>query len=269
MLALLLQNFRHILRTRLLVFLLLFSFLIQFIGVRLLHSVTLQFQGIISKIDSNDALFLALIFQIFTGAFLSAVYGIWMVPYAHQGLRSHLTFTLPVSKWMFPLCYALSMLGLLVLQHLIMALCFGFNFGFESFLSPKFPWSGLALCILLETLAFEMCMFAFAFSAMSLGQVPTFFLGASILFSLQVAGAVFRFNLERFATQHSGAFGIARKVYESLPPVGELVYDLRESYVRPLWSHPHLVLWAMWLGIFMLLFRYQLRYPSKSKSAET
>lgn len=269
--ALLKQNLRHIVRTRLLVFLLLFSFLIQYVGVKILRSMTINFQGIISTIDSKDALFIGLVFQLFTGAFLAAVYGIWMVPHAHQGQRSQLTFTLPVSKWAFPLAYSLSMLGLLALQHGILFICYWMNFGWETLVATRFPWQSVAICVCFETLAFEMFLFAFAFSSMTLGQIPTFFLGASVFFSLQVAGALFRFSMDKPSVLMTGKFSqleTARSVYQKLPPVGDLIYDLRQNFLKPDWKHPSLMLWAIWLAIFVLLFRYKLRYPSHTKSAE-
>lgn len=269
MLALLSQNLKHILRTRLLFFLFIFSFVIQYFGVRILHSATIQFQGVISTIDAKDSLFLALVFQIFTGAFLSAVYGIWMVPYAHQGLRSQLTFTLPVSKWAFPLAYAISMLGLLIFQHLILFTCYGMNFGFGFFLAPNFPWAGLFNCLVVETVAFEMCLFAFAVSSMSLGQVPTFFLSSTVLFVLQLTGGILRLNLGSIGMNKSSALEMIRSIYNWLPPVGELVYDLRNGYLRPDWASRSLALWAIWLAAFVLLFRYKLRYPLKTKIGET
>lgn len=266
LIALLGQNLRHIVRTKLLLVLLIFSFLVQYAGVRFVQSVTIKVQGLITGFDSKDSLFVALLFQLFTGAFLSAVYGIWLVPYAHQGQRSHLTFTLPVSKWLFPLTYALSMLALLLLQHVVMALSFGANFGFDVFLTAKFPWDGLLICIVLETLAFEVFTFAFAASAMTVGQIPTFFMGGMAMFMLQLSGAVFRYNLDRFAG-NGPAFDLARWIYFKLPPVGELVYDLRLNFVKPNWTDPHLILWAIWLVVFVLLFRLKLRYPAKTRSA--
>jgi hypothetical protein len=119
---LLLQNYRHILRTRLLAFLLAFSVLIQFMGLRLLNNVSFDFDGHMvlgSLIDKRDVIFVSLFLQLFTGTFLSAVYGIWMVPYLHRGPRSPLTFTLPVPKWMYPVSYALTMLTLLGLLHYV------------------------------------------------------------------------------------------------------------------------------------------------------
>ncbi len=259
--SLVVQNFRHVLRTRLLLFLLIFSFLIQYVGVKALHSVTINYQGIISKFDDKDSLFVALLFQIFTGGFLSAAYGIWIIPYAHQGLRSPLTFSLPISKWLFPVSYALSVLALLLMQHGILLTCYGINFGWGVIFSAKFPWSGFLLGVGLESLAFLACTFGFATAAMALGQVPAFFLGATVLFLLQVMGAIFRLDLPSLAN--------AQRIYEFLPPVGELVYDLRFGYTKLQWDGGHLLLWAIWLGVFVLLFRYQLRYPAKVRGGES
>lgn len=259
--ALIVQNFRHVLRTRLLISFFLFSFFIQYIGVKALTSMTIQFQGIISKFDNKDSLFVALLFQIFTGGFLSAAYGIWIIPYAHQGLRSPLTFSLPVSKWLFPVSYAISVLSLLIAQHGILLICYGLNFGWSVFADPHFPWSGFLFGAGLECLAFLVCTFAFANASMVLGQVPSFFLGGTILFLLQVAGAILRLDLPKLEQ--------ARKFYGLLPPVGELVYDLRASYTKLVWDKHHLLLWAIWLVVFVLLFRFQLRYPAKLRGGES
>jgi len=259
--ALVVQNFRHVLRTRLLFFLFLFSFLIQFVGVKALHSVTLNFQGIISKLDNKDSLFIALLFQIFTGGYLAAAYGIWMIPYAHQGLRGPLTFSLPISKWLFPISYALSITFLLILQHGILLICYGLNFGWAIFASPQFPWEGFLAGAGIEILAFLVCTFGFATAAMAIGQLPAFFMGAAVLFLLQVGGAVLRLNLPSLDT--------AKQIYELLPPVGELVYDLRLTYTGAGIESRHLLLWAIWLGFFVLLFRFQLRYPAKIRGGES
>ena len=110
-----------------------------------------------------------------------------------------------------------------------------------------------------ETIAFEMCMFAFAFSSMTLGQIPTFLLGATVLFLLQIAGVAVKVGIAYEGKETLKWF------YEKLPPVGDLVYDLRQNYVTPDWSHPNLLLCAIWLLVFVLLFRYKLRYPTKTK----
>jgi hypothetical protein len=262
------QNIRHIIRTRLLIVLLSFSFLVQFFGLKTLHFMTLQFQGIVSRIEGDNALFAALFFQLFTGAFIAAAYGIWMVPYAHQGMRSSLTFTLPVSKWKFPLGYALTMLGLLVLQHLVMLLSFGLNFGFEMFRDPAFPWGGVMMCLLIETLAFEVCMFAFAISSMTFGQVPTFFLGAAVIFFLQLTGVILKWDLEKLGGEPIQSLYWARFLYGKLPPVGDIAFDLRKAFLKPAFDQPHFWLWIVWLVLLVAWFRFKLRYPSRSRAGE-
>ncbi len=263
------QNLRHIIRTRLLIMLLTFSFLVQFFGLKMLRFMTIQFQGVVSSFEGKDALFVALFFQLFTGAFIAAAYGIWMVPYAHQGLRSSLTFTLPVSKWKFPLAYAATMLGLLLLQHLVMFVSFGLNFDFATFREPSFPWAGVGLCLLFETLAFEVLMFGFAISSMTFGQVPTFFLGALVIGFLQLAGAILRFDIEKMGGQPIASLQWSRFVYGKLPPVGDIALDLRGALRKPSFDQPHLWLWIAWLAILVVWFRVKLRYPSRSKAGES
>lgn len=261
------QNLRHIVRTRLLVVLLAFSFLVQYLGLRALHFMTVQFQGVVSTIEGDNAMFVALFFQLFTGAFIAAAYGIWMVPYAHQGLRSSLTFTLPVAKWKFPLAYALSMLGLLVLQHGVMLLSFGLNFGVHAF-QESFPWRGVGMCLLLETAAFEVFMFAFAVSSMTFGQIPTFFLGAFAAFFLQICGAILRLDLEKMGAEPNGSIYWARLVYGKMPPVGDLAFDLRRAFLKPYLGWSHLWLWLVWFVILAAYFRFKLRYPLRARAGE-
>ena len=269
MMALLKQNLLHILRTRLLFVLFTFSFLVQYVSLKMVHFMTFKFQGIVTIIGAKDAIFAALFFQLFAGAFIAAAYGIWMVPYAHQGPRSPLTFTLPVAKAKFPLAYALSMLGLLLVQHLIMLLSFAVNFGFAAFQGPEFPWLGLLLCLLLETLAFEVFMFGFALSSMTVGQVPTFFLGALTVFLLQIGGALFRIDLENLPLGSiPSSVQWVRLVYSKLPPVGELVFDLRQTFLKPSWESSHFVLWLVWLGLLGMLFRLKLCYPLRARVGE-
>lgn len=271
MISLLIQNLRHIVRTRLLVVLLCFSFLIQFVGLRALHFVTFRFQGITTLVEGANAVFPALIFQLFAGAFIAAAYGIWMVPYAHQGARTPLTFTLPISKWMFPLAYGVTMLALLLAQHGVLLMSYGMNFGFESFHSPDFPWAGLKMALVLETLAFEVLMFAFALCSMVAGQVPTFFLGALSVFLLQIAGVVLRAreDIMKLAPESGDKFDLVRAAYNALPPVGELVFDLRKTFLKPGWDKANFQLWLAWLAILIVLFRVRLAFPGQARAGES
>jgi hypothetical protein len=267
--ALLKQNLRHIVRTKLLLVLLLFSFFIQYVGLKALHYATFHFQGVMTTVQGDFALFIALFFSLFTGAYISAAYGIWMVPYLHQGGRSSLTFTLPVSRWKFPLAYALTMLLLLLLQHAVMLLSYGLNFGFDQFSAVGFQWAGLAKSLLVETIVFEVFMFAFAIGSVIFGQLPTFFLGAGAIFLLQIGGAIFRISssVGLPAAPHDN-YQLARLIYSYLPPVGELFFDMRLAFYQPA-KVPNLWLWIAWLGILMVWFRLKLQYPLRSKASES
>ena len=268
MMALFLQNMRYIWRTKFLAILFFFTFIIHYVGVKLVHSMTIYLNGVISNFDSKDTLFLSLLFQLFTGTFLCAVYGIWMVPYAHEGNRTPLTFTLPVSKWKFPFVYAVCMLFLLLVEHGVMVLSFGMNFGWEIFHHPDFPWSSLAVCIVLESLAFEAMMFAFAVCSMIIGQIPTFFLGSIMLFLLQIGGVIFRINWGQYILRPGSSYFWSQKVYSLLPPAGELVVDLRQEYMKPVWAERDLALWGAWLLVFGAFFWLKLKFPNNRRTSE-
>jgi hypothetical protein len=268
---LLLQNYRHILRTRLLAFLLAFSVLIQFMGLRLLNNVSFDFDGHMvlgSLIDKRDVIFVSLFLQLFTGTFLSAVYGIWMVPYLHRGPRSPLTFTLPVPKWMYPVSYALTMLTLLGLLYSIMFASYALVFGPHILLDASFPWKFVGGCLGIETLAFEVLTFAFAVCSLTLGEVGTFFVGVSAIVALQVAALLFRVNSHYLKLQ-TEAVSLGTRIYESLPPVGELVFDLYAQFKGEPDAMRNIVLWAVWLVIFAIIFRVKLSFPSKVKTSES
>jgi hypothetical protein len=262
------QSLTHIIRTRLLFLVLVFSFFIQFLGIEILHSATLYFQGVMSRVGYKEAIFLALFFELFTGTFLAAIFGIWMIPYAHQGPRSALTFTLPVSKWQFAVSYSLSMLVLLLLQHAVMLSSYGMVFGFKTFLLEAFPWRGFLSCLLLETLAFEVFAFAFAVSSMTFGQIPTFFLATVAFVVLQITGAVLKVDLSHFFSGPLPSLERIRFIYEAFPPLGELVFDLRHGFVEPEILMQHGLRWAVWFLIFVLIFRWKLRYPARYRSSE-
>jgi len=237
-----------------LVVFLLFAFLVPFIGLKMMGLVNEHLQGVVSAVVGYDTLFVALFLQLATGAFVSAVYGIWLVPYLHQGMRGPLTFAMPLSRWCFPAAYGITALGLLVTQHLILLLSFGLNFGFSTFLAKDFPWSGLAGVLVLETLAFETLTFVLACLALVLGQIPTFFLGAVGLFVLQMGAAFFRFDLATIVDQIPAWVPTGKALYSVLPPFGELVFDIRALFVRP-GFHLHFVAWASWLAAGFCFFR--------------
>jgi hypothetical protein len=267
--ALILLNLKHVVRSRLLILHLVFSFILQFICLRMLRSVSINIDGLISEVGPKQALFLGLFLQLFNGAFLTAVYGIFLVPYLHQGHRGQLTFTLPVSKWVYPLVYGSVMLALLLVQYLSMFLSYGMLFGFSVFLSETFQWRSVIACLAIETLAFETILFALACSSLFLGQIPTFFFAGISLFVLQLIGAVLRIDFEKYFGAMPSYLEALRWVYSKFPPLGELVFNLNKRFSKPVVFDEPSLIWVVWLVLFLLLFRWKIRYPSSFKGTET
>lgn len=268
MIALCFQNFLHIFRSRLLFLFLIFSGFLHFSGLKIMHKLTLSIEGVMQVIGPREGIFLSLYFQLFAGFFLAAVYGIWMIPYLHTGSRVSLTFTLPVKRWKYPLSYGLTFLSLIFMEQLIMFASFAFVFGMEAFYSPKFPWSGLLACIGLEVLAFEASVFAFALSSLIFGQVPTFFFGMFGFFVLQTMGSLLRVGFDRFLENSGGVWTVVTSVYGMLPPLGEIIFDLKQGFTKSFTEYSHFYLWTVWLVVFSGLFLLKLHFPSHSRSSE-
>jgi hypothetical protein len=250
-------------------FMLAFAIFVQVVGLRFMGSMTLSIQGEVSVIRGRQALFAALFFQLFIGFFMSAVYGIWMVPYSHQGNRSSLTYVLPVSKWCFPVVYPISFLLLLVLQYAVMFLSLGFIFGWDVYGSQRIAWNIVGMCLFGEALGFITCMMGFAVASLSFGQIATFFLGTAFLFVTQMVGILGRF-MDKLPIAGGGlsAWKNVQKVYGALPPLGELVFDLRETFGGRFVAYDHWWKWGIWFLVFALLFRWKLRYPATARSGE-
>lgn len=244
------------------------SFIVQYLGLKFIHFSTLAFNGIMATIGIREGIFVVVFLQLFTGSLLAAAYGIWVVPYLHQGQRSQLTFALPVVRWKYPLAYGMSMMVLLLLQELVALFCYGLVFGFGGFLADTFYWRAFFLSFLLEMVAFEMVMFGFAVSSLSLGQIPTFFLGMVCVFLLQMGGIIFHIEWERYLEIEAPWYHWSRYIYERLPPVGELIFELRNNFKTGSFSENHLALWGVWLVIFVIFFYLKLRYPPLSQTTE-
>lgn len=268
MIALCFQNILHIFRTRLVFLFLLFSAFLHFSGLKIIHKLTMTIEGVLQVIGPREGIFLSLYFQLFAGIFLAAVYGIWMIPYLHTGPRVALTFTLPVSKWKFPIAYALTFLGLILLEQVVMFGSFAAVFGTAALSTPGFPWAGLLSCIGLEILAFEVSMFAFALSSLIFGQVPTFFLGMMGFFTLQTVGSLLRIGFEKALESTGGVWATIAQIYRYLPPLGEIIFDLKLGFTKSFSDHSHFYLWGVWLLIFGVLFLAKLHFPAQSRSAE-
>ena len=265
MIELIWLNLKQALRSRLVLTLLIFTFIIQYGGMRIASTASLYNQGSVIKFDHRDMLFVSLVFQLFNGMFLAALYGIWVVPQGHQGQRNYLTFVIPVPRWMFPLAYGITMLLMLLSQYGIALITYGLQFGWD--VLGAAPWTGVVCSLVVETLAFLVVMFGFSVFSLLMGQLPTFVLGVLFLIVQQAAGVFFRLPLEGVFGDHR-YLGVLRFVYYKLPPLGELVYNLRENYVHPDLLSQQTALWAAWLVLFLAVFQLRLRFPGQSRSAD-
>jgi hypothetical protein len=272
--ALWLQDLIHLFRSRLLAFIILFSVAVQYFAVKLVKSATLyisfSIQGSSGLIQESESYFVALLASCFAGIFLAAVYGTWIAPYLHRGPRSALTHMLPVSRWYFPAAHALAFAVLLVIQALALVWSLGVNLGWAKVFSADFPLKGIAWGFLLQTLAFYVVLFGTAASSMTLGALPTFFLTYLSCGALTVARALLFFENNPLA-EELGATGFVanvRWIISKLPPVGDLLVDMRVAFTKQVLPTQHLALWAIWLVAFVIWFRWRLGSPQKIRSSE-
>jgi hypothetical protein len=249
MLAVLRFHLLQVSRSRLLVMWALFTLLVQYALVRILHAATIQYQANSASgqvtVDLS-AVVMALVYSQFVcGIFLATVYGIWVAPYLHEENRAPLTFALPVDKAIFPGVYALSFFILYLLQAVAMFLSLTVQFGFSVWSDPLLSWTALGSGSLISILALEGVVFVLAVFSLVFGKVPAFLGGAALFMVLTVSGIVFR---AQWVTS-----GIWKNIYKFLPPIGEVFTDIKS----PL-GESHWLLWLVWIGIFAVLFRVRL-----------
>jgi hypothetical protein len=237
-------------RSRLLLLWLLFSFFSLYGFAGILQSAKVQYQEVQMILGLREVVVALVVTNFYTGLVLAAVFGIWTVPYLHEESRAQLTFSLPLSKWVFPAVYALGFLSLFLLQVAALLLSLGFQFGFTSWTDAAFPWGSFLAALLLSGLALESVVFFFAVVSLSFGKIGAFLGGAVLGLILQVSGAFFQAGL--------GKEGAWFKLYSFLPPLGEVVFDIKAA---ALWQAPtlyHLLSWIVWGGILAGLLRLRL-----------
>lgn len=275
MIPLLLQIFRQVFRTRIFYAYLAIALTIHWLALQGVLRLRTHVSGELNVgpiLSESHTFFTSIFIQLFCGAFLAGIFGIWVVPYLHQGPRSRLTFTLPLHRWKFPLVYALTLLIILLFLDV------GVFFVMSSFAGtipqisvapPLVPVtalpSSLFICLILQLVAFEVLMFGFALGSLTIGQMPTFLLGTLTIGVLQGMGIFFHLtNLGWGEPAFRG--GVWFRIYSLLPPVGELAFDLWKQYKKPDWGSPHLSLWLVWLIVLAVLFCVRISKPSSLRS---
>jgi hypothetical protein len=278
--ALWFQNLVHLFRSRLLIFIVLFSVVVQYYAVKLVKSATMyvsfSVQGNTGLVRESESYFVAVIASYFAGTFLAGVYGAWIAPYLHRGPRSALTHMLPVSRWAFPAAHALTFAVLLLVQFATLIWALGANVGWEGVLSSEFPWKGMIFCFLLQSLSFYVILFGAASASMMLGSLPTFFLTNLACSALVALRAVVYFSESPIAgqigsgaqIQGTGSMLNLKWILQKLPPLGELMVDMRWAFEKQQLPTGNLALWAIWLAAFVIWFRWRLSYPQRVKASE-
>lgn len=275
MIALTLQNLIHLVRSKLLLLVVVFSFGVQYLIVKLVKSATLYFtysvQQEVHGIGVNETYYVAILASAFTGAFLAVVYGIWVAPFSHRGSRSALTHVLPVSRWAFPAAHALAFSVLILIHGLSLVIALGSNLGWSTIFTSEVPWKGMLLGFFAEVFVFYTVLFGSAVASMTLGAMPAFMMSYFILGFLAAGKAVLFFQnaipgmADPEAVPTTGGF---RWWFEKLPPMGDLPLDLRKTFESGALATEHLALWAIWLAAFVVWFRWKLRFPQRVRSAE-
>jgi hypothetical protein len=271
MIALFSLHFRHLIRGRLLFLVLLSAFMVHWGGLTLVDkfSIHLEWVELVLGISFKNAplLFSSLYLQLFMGMFLAASYGIWIVPYLHRGSQGELTACLPVARWKYSILYGSTMLFLLALLHAIMLFCYGSKVGFHNLQSNFSNLEVIKISIVLQSMAFFVIMFSFAVCSLALGQIITFFVGVGFILLLQVGAILVHLQLMGHEAK-GGIVGFGYRLYQSLPPLGELAFDLWQQFTSPHWSDIAWRSWLVWLGVFVALLTYKIRWPSFRRFTE-
>jgi hypothetical protein len=276
MIALTLQVFRQVFRSRFIYVFFIVCAALHWGALQLVMRLRERIPGELNVgpiLADHHHLFVSVFVQLFCGTLLAAIFGIWMVPYLHQGARSRLIATLPVRKWKFVFVYGLVFFVLVIALDGIMLAVFKTVSGdlprepaVIPMAMPAIIWNNVVSCLLLEALAFETLMMAFAVGSLVVGQMPTFLLGAGVIAMTQVLGTLFR--LTTVGQNEDGPSAI-RRWYDRLPPFGELSFDLWKQYKKPDWSSAHFEVWSAWLLLFAVLLLLRLMRPVSPRPMES
>ena len=249
MLAVLRFHLLQVSRSKLLVMWSLFTLLVQYALVRILHAATIQYQANSTTGQMTldlSAVVMALVYSQFTcGILLATVYGIWIAPYLHEESRAPLTFALPIDKAVFPSVYGVSFFILYLLQAVAMFLALTMQFGIKVWIDPLLSWSALGTGSLISILALEGVVFVLAVFSLVFGKVPAFLGGTALFMVLTVSGLIFR---SQWVTG-----GIWKFIYTYLPPIGEVFNDIKSPIAETHWW-----LWVIWILVFAGFFRIRL-----------
>ncbi|MCB9253488.1 MAG: hypothetical protein H6617_02275 [Bdellovibrionaceae bacterium] len=257
----------HLFRTRLFYLCMGLSFFAFFIPLKLADAITIHVQEMEQAITGENIFLILFFVAMSLGGFISMVYGVWVVPYLHQGPRVFLSFGLPVAKWKVPIAYALTFLCLIALQNTIMFTLHGFMFGYEAY-QDGFPLKGLLMVQLFQILSLEVTMFLFATLALFFGRIAATVLGTAIFSIAQVCGFIFATDLGAEIQSKSAGLTLVRHIYEILPPWDKVLVRITQQLKEANIPDPQLIPWGIWLVLLGAAFVVGLRFPLLTKGTD-
>lgn len=258
----------HVVRSKLLVTLGLASFFLPYGWFELAQSINIQLQGKTLNLDGEQVLLGGLFLTLFISGFLAASYGMWIMPNLHSGRRGQIIYVLPIRKWIFPLCYAAVLFLMLVCQQAMMLAALRISYGTQFWLESGFFFNKYVPCLVLISMAYVAVSFYFGLLAFNFSPMSTFFLGAGTLFFLQGWGMLFEIHSTLSLAEYFPSIDKFASVYAYLPPMGDLVLDIRKTVRFSGWGYGHFKGMAFWLVVAWVLVAVRVWFPPKNMRQE-
>lgn len=258
----------HAIRSKLLVTLGLASFFLPWGWFELAKSVNIQFQGKTVNLDGEQVLLGGLFLTLFISGFLAASYGMWIMPNLHSGRRGQIVYVLPIRKWLFPIAYGIILFIMLAGQQAFMLLALRISYGTQFYLEPGFFFGKYIPCLVLISMSYVAVSFYFGLLAFNFSPMTTFFWGIGSLFFLQGWGILFELNESMALAQYFPNIEKLASLYRFLPPMGDLILDIRKTIRFGGWSYGHFWTMGVWLMIVWALVAVRIWFPPKNLRQE-
>ncbi len=259
----------HTMRSRLLVTLGIAAFFLPWGWFELAQTVNIKLQGKVLNLDGEQVLLGGLFITLFISGFLAAAYGMWIMPNLHSGRRGQIVFVLPIRKWLFPLSYAAILVVMLVAQQALMLAALRFSYGTQFWLESGFFFNKYLPCLVLISLAYVGLSFFFGLLAFNFSPMTTFFWGAGTLFFLQGWGILFEIHNTLSMAEYFPSIDKLASVYAFLPPMGDLILDIRKTVRFGGWGYGHFKSMTIWLLVVWSLVAVRLWFPPKNMRQES
>ena len=170
---------------------------------------------------------------------------------------------------MFPVSYAVILIGMIVGQQLFMLAALGFSYGTQFWLEQSFFLGKYLPCLVLISLAYVEISFFFGLLAFNMSPMGSFFWGTGTLLFLQGWGILFELNSNLSLAEYFPNINKLAAVYNFLPPLGDLILDIRKTIRFGGWSYGHFAQMSAWLVLVCLLVAVRVWFPPKNMRQES